>query len=80
MKKTFKKLLLLFVFPIWIILALLQLLICGLYATAYFYRILIYKKDTKAMFATPKQFLNRIFEASDKAIYNPEIKSEIATH
>jgi hypothetical protein len=78
MKKAINRLLQFVVLPLWLALALAQLLTMGLYAATYWLRFLLMSEDTSEKFAHPKTFLNRIFEATDKFIYmqNGEVKHD----
>jgi hypothetical protein len=69
MKKTINRFLQFLVLPLWLALALSQLLTMGLYAATYWLRFLLMSEDTIEKFSHPKTFLNRIFEASDKHVY-----------
>lgn len=80
MKNTFKRFKQFLLVPLWLLLAILQLVTASVYLATYWLRIILLKKDTKRKFSPPEQFLSRIFEASDLVIYDPEIKSEISTH
>lgn len=77
MKNTFKRFKQFILVPLWLVLAILQFVAVLMYIPIYWLRIFLLEKDTKAKFAHPKLFLNRVFEATDLVIFNPAIKTEI---
>lgn len=77
MKKTINRLLQFLVLPLWLIMAIFQLLTAGAYCGTYWFRYLLMSEDTEEKFCHPKTFLNRIFEAADKCIYlNGDVKHD----